>query len=361
MATRRANGDGTLRQRKDGSWEYRANLGVGLDGKQVHKSFYGKNKTQAKSKGAEYLKQCETPIEKVKTVGEWAVQWLEIYKKDKIAYKSYKNYEMYINKHIIPALGGLKLEQVRPAHLEKFYLSKMDLSGAARRDMHTVLRGVFETAIDNKLCSDNPALKADPKKSARTEVKVFPPADIKKILECAPTHEYGYYIEILLYSGLRRGELLALQWGDINIKEGLITVQRAIATSEEGTQEKGTKTDRVRYIGITASMENVLSRIPKKGIYVLCDDNGGRLTSSHFRKAYEKFFLDLNAGLQEDEQVAYLSPHKCRHTFATYTLKGGANLRGVQELLGHSTVQTTEIYTHIDTEEVKRNIRKLKY
>lgn len=78
---------------------------------------------------------------------------------------------------------------------------------------------------------------------------------------------------------------------------------------------------------------------------------------------YKTAFAAINAKLvqQNRPEVAYLSPHKCRHTYATYLLKGGANLREVQQLLGHSTVGVTEIYTHIDTDDIKSSVAKLPY
>jgi hypothetical protein len=122
---RKANGEGTLRQRKDGTWEYRIVVGTGLDGKPVRKSFYSKTKTGGKTAYKEYLKTATVAIEKIMTVGEWAPKWLDVYKKGKIAYKSYKSYKYYIEHYITPAIGHLKIDGVRPVHLE-------DLEVAAR-------------------------------------------------------------------------------------------------------------------------------------------------------------------------------------------------------------------------------------
>lgn len=85
-----------------------------MDGKPLRKSFYGEKQTDAKKGYKEWLKTPKSVlIEKVKTVGEWSEHWLEIYKKDKVSYGTYKNYKLYVEKHIIPALGTLKLDQVK--------------------------------------------------------------------------------------------------------------------------------------------------------------------------------------------------------------------------------------------------------
>ena len=77
------------------------------------------------------------------------------------------------------------------------------------------------------------------------------------------------------------------------------------------------------------------------------------MTPGSFRRQYDKFFSDL--------PIRKLSPHKLRHTYATYLIKGGAELRAVQTLLGHSSVRVTEIYTHVDTREQRRAKPKLAY
>ncbi len=355
---RRANGEGSWRKRKDGTWEYRVVVGTDMNGEELRKSFYGKTKPVCRQKYEEY-KSTGVSIERVLTVGQWAPKWLEIYKKDKIAYKSYKSYDGYINHHIIPAIGGLKLTQVRPAHLEQFFGSKQELSWAARRDLRTIIRGIFETAVDNAYCVTNPALKINLGHKDSPEVEVFPRSSIERILAYAPKHKYGYYIELLLYTGLRCGELLALKWSDI--VDGVITVRSAMSLSEDGFVEKGTKTDEIRYVGVSPELGLVLERIPKNSFYVLSDLHGNPRGENQFRKSYKQFFIDLNAQLKDNEKVIYLSPHKCRHTFGTYLLAGGANIRAVQELLGHAVITTTQIYTHVSIDDIKSNVTKLGY
>ena len=108
-----ANGDGSLRQRSDDKWELRVTVGKDINGKSIRKSFYGDKQSEVKLKYKEYLKNTEMPLEKVQTVKEWAEKWLDIYKKGKISYKSYYNYTLYMDNHIIPYLGNLLLDEVK--------------------------------------------------------------------------------------------------------------------------------------------------------------------------------------------------------------------------------------------------------
>lgn len=355
MAKRQKNGTGSFRTRKNGTVEYRVLLGIKTDGSYWRKSFYGKTEKEAIKKYEKWLK-CEsnTPIERVQTVGEWAAKWLEIYKKDKVEYSTYRNYEMYVNNHIIPALGRLKFKQVRPAHIEFFFRERAHLSKSAQKHIYIALNGIFKTAAENHFCKENPVKKQTSLSKKENKIKVFSPTQVKKILEDAKKHQYGILVQLLLYTGLRIGELIALQWTDIDFKNNLINIQRAVTRAENGNyKEKTPKSGKERIIGINETLKDILLNLPKKGIYILTDENGHQLTYNSYYWKYNKFFEETNN--------YYLSPHKCRHTYATYLLKGGADLRVIQSLLGHSNINVTEIYTHIDTDDIKANVVKLSY
>ena len=216
---RKANGDGSLREKKNGLWEFRVVVGYDIDQKPIRKSFYGKTKTEPKKKYNEWLKQSGQPqIEKVVTLGEWATQWLEIYKKGKVEDGTYRNYAHYVNKHIVPALGYLKFEDIRPAHVEKFMRGKSSLSASAQQHIKIALGAIFDTAIDNGFCVSNPCRKITIKKDKGKTPNVFGASDIASLLELAPSVEHGQVIELLLYTGMRIGEAAALQWRDIDRK-----------------------------------------------------------------------------------------------------------------------------------------------
>ena len=268
---------------------------------------------------------------------------------------TYRNYEQYVNNHIIPDLGPLKFEQVKPAHIEQFMKGRSALSPSAQRHIKITLNGIFETAIDNGFCVSNPCRKIGLKKDVDTAPKVFGKNDIAVLLELARTVEHGEILELLLYTGLRIGEAAALQWRDIDRDERIIIVRHSIARKDGGGYYlKTTKSGKERVIGINDKLEALLDRLPVSGLYVFI-----HVLEKHYRTA----FAAINAMLSEQGRapIAYLSPHKCRHTYATYLIKGGAGLREVQELLGHSSSAVTEIYTHVDTDDIKAVVSKLPY
>ncbi len=354
---RQKNGTGSFRVRKDGSIEYRVSIGMRGDGTPDRKSFYGSTKRECVKRYQEWLNNGQNvAIERVTTVGDWAIKWLELYKhveyeQGRIAWGTYHNYEMYIKNHIVPKLGCIKFTQVRPAHIQQFFKSLDELSDSARHHIYVAINGIFETAIKNHLCAENPVETPKSKPLQDTiSIKVFSPDEIAAILRS--DHPCAIYPQLLLYTGLRVGEVCALIWPKIS--EDIIDVSASTARVEGGGYaDKSTKSGKDRYVGITPKLQALLDSIPKKGLYVITDEKGIQLTPQQFYIRYRRFFRDT--GLQ------YLSPHKCRHTYATYLVKGGAELRSVQALLGHSDVHVTEIYTHIDTGDIRNNVRKLPY
>ena len=369
-------GDGTLRQRKDGTWEYRAIITL-PDGTQSRKSFYSKDKTGtgAKKKYRDWISSKEDPLSAVYTVGQWASLWLQTYKKDKVAPKSYKNYELYINKHIIPTLGEYALTEVKPVHIETFFSLESDLSYSARHHLYIILNSLFETATDNNYCRNNPCKRIVVHDDESKTPLVFSKQEIEAILAYAPQHPYGYYVTAFLYTGLRIGELTALQWGNVDLDNGILTIDQALAaTSESGKKyaiKPTTKTKKARQVVLSPEGINVFKSIPRTGLFVISNKNGAFVNPDVYRKHYDKFFADLNVELKKEHQkssaddepfqVRPLSPHKCRHTHATYLLESGANIRAVQEQLGHAHISTTEIYTHVDINSLKENVSKLSF
>ena len=154
---------------------------------------------------------------------------------------------------------------------------------------------------------------------------------------------------------MRMGELRALKWENVDLENNIIHISNAVAEVEIGEMIKGTKTGKDRYVGINDNFKKVLLNQYKNKTseFVIAGDNNGFLRMHQFNYRYEKFFTD--------NTIPYLSPHKCRHTYATYLVKNGADLRTVQELLGHVKINTTQRYTQVDMDMIKNGVNKLKY
>jgi len=270
-------------------------------------------------------------------------------------YKGYYNYTLYLNKHIIPEIGNFRLEQIKPAHIEKLFKNKQNLSYSAQHHILVILRSLFKSAIKNQLCVNDPTEDIKITKENQLNTDIFSFDNIKEIIEAAKTHKFGFYVQSLLYSGMRMGELRALKWSDVDFDNNIIHIENAVARSENGETIKSTKTGKDRYIGINENFkESLLKQYENKsGDYVINGYNNGFVTSPQFGFRYKKFFRESN--------LRYLSPHKCRHTYATYLIKNGVDLRTVQELLGHTKINTTQRYTQVDMDMIKDGVNKLNF
>lgn len=351
---RMSPGDGSLRQRKDGRWEYRAIVGTDDYGNPIRKSFYSTDKTGAKAKKAyrDYLSQGEDPLSRICTVKQWAPEWLEIYKKDRVSWGTYNEYEIIIDKNIIPYIGSVKLEDLRPAHIEKMMNANAHYSNTRKKKIRFLIKAILDSAVENGYCRKNAAAGIKLEKAPEQEVEIFPKEDIAAILAHCREHPFGPAIQIMLLTGMRRGELCALRWFDVNQADRVITVRHALKRVM-GHEEIGpTKGKRSRVIPISDELLAVLRAIPRDSEFVI-SYQGHAPALSWFRSQYDSFFRGL--------EIQRRTSHKLRHTFASYLANGTANIRTVQEILGHAEVTTTQKYTHVDLGGMKKAMKKLRF
>ena len=161
------------------------------------------------------------PIDKVYTVAEWARRWLELYKKDKCSANAYAQYEYIVSNYIIVNIGHLKLTAAKPAHIADTINKYRDMSGSHVKIVMMCIRGIFEMAVDNDLCAKNPAKNIRPELKKAKEREFFNEQELQ-IIEKFCLEERSNISDALmtlLYTGLRREELLGLKWADV--KQGL--------------------------------------------------------------------------------------------------------------------------------------------
>ena len=245
MGKRRKKGEGSVRQRKDGRWEGRVVIGYDEKGLPRTKNVLAKTKRECQEK----LKQLRETVTGSKTekvrpempFGEWLDFWYQTYVKPQIRSTTQANYEAKIYQHIIPELGKIPLNQLAQKDLQQFYARMKTggrrirteqfgkgLSDSMVRGLHAACRSALEKAVQEGLIHTNPAVgcKLPPKRGR--EMQVLGREELQRFLIQAQAEGYFELFLLDLCTGLRRGELLALQWDDLDFKTGTLTVNKQV-------------------------------------------------------------------------------------------------------------------------------------
>ena len=380
MAKRRKAGEGTLTKRKDGRWE--ARVVVSYDEKGMPKT---KNVTAvSKAKCLEKLEKLKAELGAVTKkcsptmpLGEWMDFWYQTYCKNTLKESTQATYEQRIYKQIIPKLGHIPLNQLNAGTLEKFYaqlksngrLVRRDiygpgLSNSVIRSIHAHCRAALEKAVTEKLIRQNPAIgcKLPPKKTP--EVKILTPEAMQKLLYQAQIEGFYEMFMLDLATGLRRGEIVGLQWKDIDFANNIITVKRTSQyTKAKGIYTDTTKTKRSkRTIKFPQLIMDLLKefRIEQLG-------EAERIGSKWIDN--DRLFVKWN-GEPMNPQTPYgwfrefcknngfrfCDIHSLRHLHASLLINAGIDVVAVSGDMGHSVVGTTlNLYSHMFQEARIRN------
>jgi len=232
------------------------------------------------------------------------------------------------------------------------HLSKKGLSSKSRARHLITIRGFYKYLIFEKHLSINPLKDVDIPKIGQALPKILSIAEVETILNAQNrTTPKGIrnlsMIEIIYGAGLRVSELISLKLQDVNLDAGLLRVMGK--GSKERIVPFGTKAKSITREWIDTARPLVLKHIPSQYLFVA--RAGKPMTRQAFWKIIKK--SACLAGISKN-----VTPHTLRHSFATHLLEGGADLRSVQTMLGHSDISTTQIYTHISKEYLMKMHQK---
>jgi len=353
---------GHIKQRAKGSYSIKISLGKDpATGKYKSQWFTVKgSKKDAEKRLSELLHQLDTGnyMRPGKTtVAEYLQRWLADYAKPNLSPRSYERYAGIIRQHLIPDFGNIQLSQLRPEHLQKHYSSGLNSGLSARtvRYHHALIHIALQTAVKWGLVSRNVADAVEPPKFKRPQMQTWNEDEVNCFLEAAKGTQYYALFYTALFTGMRRSELLALRWQDIDFIYGQIYVTRSLHHLKDGsyvfTQPKSERSRRT--IALPPSAFLVLSEYRKvKDTDALLLDKpitDADLAFSNLGKplrpntvTYAWVRIAARAG------VKVIRLHDARHTHASLMLKQGIHPKVVQERLGHASIQMTlDTYSHV--------------
>ena len=337
MAKKRANGEGSIRKKPSGRWEGRYTQGIDpVTGRAIQKSVSAKTQAECKEKLAKAIRENRgVPIHHTGdyTVADWCHLWFETYSKPNIRYNTAKGYEGIIEHHIIPAIGAIKLRQLSSIHIQRMYNETKEngrmqrgskqngkaLSNTFVRRVHAVLQAALKQAVKERLIPYNPCENCRIPPKDKKEMTILPPEKIGRYLQEA--EKYGvlpmFYLE--LSSGLRRGELLALQWTDLNVKERILTVNKQVTRMEGELDVTEPKTkNSVRKVALSQQAVDLLvqehEQHPDNPILFPSPRTGGYWSPDAVSRINRK--LLKNAGIEEHVRF-----HDLRHPYVKHTTK----------------------------------------
>ena len=337
MTKKRANGEGSIRKKPSGRWEGRYTQGIDpVTGRAIQKSVSAKTQAECKEKLEKAIRENRgVPLNHTGdyTAAEWCRLWFETYSKPNIRYNTAKGYEGIIEHHIIPAIGAIKLKQLSSIHIQRMYNdlkengrmqrgSKQNdkaLSNTFVRRVHAVLQAALKQAVKERLIPYNPCENCRIPPKDKKEMTILPPEKIGRYLQEA--EKYGvlpmFYLE--LSSGLRRGELLALQWEDLNVKERILTVNKQVTRMEGELDVTEPKTkNSVRKVALSQQAVDLLvqehEQHPDNPILFPSPRTGGYWSPDAVSRINRK--LLKNAGIEEHVRF-----HDLRHPYVKHTTK----------------------------------------
>ena len=365
MARKRKNGEGTVRLRKDGRWEGRVVIGYDEKNLPKTKNVLAKTKSECVEKLKQLQEQYAPPkSDKVKSdmpFGEWMDFWYQNYSRPKLRPTTRSGYEGRIYQHIIPELGSIPLNQLTQNDLQQFYVRLKQsgrllhtehygegLSDTMVRGSHANCRSALEKAVQEGLIRINPAVccKLPPKKAR--EMQVLTREEIQRFLIQAKAEGYFELFLLELTTGLRRGELLALQWDDLNLETGELQVTKQVyRTKEDGLLISQPKTkSSIRTVSLPPPLLNILKEY-REGVNSRWMFPSPVKEDSPLDPAYIRTRLHF---ILEHAQCKQIRFHDLRHTFATLALQNGVDVKTVSGMLGHfSAGFTLDTYAHVTT------------
>ncbi len=375
-----------MKKRKDGRYQTSVYIGV-VNGKKKNVLICGKTQKECKEKAAALKQKINKGIDYTTERDTWA-DWVQFWKEMKKHTKSERqlNDDTYYLKHF-ETLDNIQLNKLQIADFQRI-INKLYKNNptthkpTAKKSLikfKSAAFQVFEFAVENRATDFNPVKYVKIPKDAPQKERRSLTAEEQKWIEEFP-HRAQLPAMIMLYSGLRLAECLALQWKDIDFNKKTIDVNKTLIMNSKPPKTKpNAKTEAgIRVVDIPQKLVNFLSPLKKNPFDYVCTNTRGALyNKSSWRKLWESYQKDLNYNYGDFSLyvnkpknkyqpnkipmvIDGFTAHYLRHTHATNLFDAGCNIMYVKEQLGHTDIKTTlGIYTHLSKRNKDKNSKKL--
>lgn len=353
-----------LKKRANG--QYRKDIYIGRDknNKKKYKAVFGKTIQEVEQKAVELKIKLNKGYDldlQNDTFGDWAERWLKA-KKMEISHKRWTSYKGAV-KYLNP-LFDKKLDTIKTYQIQSI-INDTPLAKSTLNNIKITASQIFDFAINNRAVDYNPVKTVKlPKDAPRAKRRALTKNEQSWFLDTP--HRGQLPAMLVMFAGLRRGEIVPLTWSDIDLLDGTIRVDKSAA--EVGNKfivKSGAKTKAgVRTVYIPKILVLYLKNAKRTSIYVCPNAKGGYMTPSSWDRMWDSYMHVLNLKYSNEDKftnsIQRITIHMLRHTFATMLYMSGVDVLTAKEQLGHSDVKTTlDIYTHLDGIYKKRTISKL--
>ena len=348
---RRGRSEGSIYRRKDGLWVGCASLGVhGF--KRIRRTVYGKTKAEAAEKLRHLQSSADAgqlPDAAGMTLETWLRRWLLLIAPT-VERGTLKPYTRHVNLHIAPRIGGVRIQRLRPVDVETLFARLLadDVSPAMVRKIATTLSVAMNHAVRSQLIPSNPTQGVKRPKAVKPQIVVYTAAQAAALVKACKGERMGPLFALLLDSGARPGEAIALMWPDVDFERGQIHISKSLDDSGEPKQPKTAKS--ARTIDLTPATMAALNR---HRAAMLAEGRNVRtgpvwLTVRGERVVPFDVSREHLAPILARAGLPPITAYGLRHTMATILLAANTNPKIVSERLGHSSITLTmDTYSHL--------------
>lgn len=344
-----------MKKRKDGRYAKQITVSY-KDGKPVKKTVYGKTIKEVEQNYNELKNLISNGIRLDLinvTVSELMDEWYKTRIFPNVNPNTQKRYYYYFEV-VKPLIGSMKIQDVKRFHIESMMAIIKERGNASAHDRLVLTKKFFRYAVENDIIVKNPcdgiSIQYAPK-----EKRLLTQEELKKIEKCDLTRRDKAFLYLFRYTGMRNGEVIALEKSDIDKKNMLISINKTVVSGAKGKNEiqKKAKTNAGNrtipiFLPLAKPLFDYIDGLPETQEQLFLSDVGKIYTITASAHLFKRILR--NCEIYDDE----LTPHYLRHNFISECYRAGIDIKKVQSWVGHADIQTTlNIYTHLEKETIQ--------